>query len=134
MTALPESEGSVRAWLRATSPITALVDSRTYFAMPTQDRPQTPFIVFYRTSGTPDQHWTDHPDITIECWGENKNEASNLAKVVAQELLSLDEGSHIVIDGVRYAGASINRGPVPMSGTSKAKRYIVEATFHMRLV
>lgn len=129
---LPETEGPMRSWLRARPSISAYVGTRVYFAVPEQDRPELPFLVFYRVGGLPDEYQYDHPDFIIEAWGKNKNEASNVAKTVAENILDGINERPIVLDGVVIQPESLNMGPVPSSGVSWAKRYRTDASMRMR--
>lgn len=129
---LPETEGPMRAWLRARPSLSALVGTRVYFAVPEQDRPELPFLVFYRVGGLPDTQQSEWPDFIIEAWGQNKNEASNLAKTVAENILDATEERPVIIDGVKIEAVSVNMGPVQSGGVSWAKRYRVDASMRMR--
>lgn len=124
----------MRGWLRARPDVMALVGTRVYFAVPEQDRPELPFLVFYRVGGLPDNMQTEHPDFIIEAWGKNKNEASNLASVVAGTIMDSQHEPPVIIDGVRVLMGEVNLGPVPSSGVSWAKRYRIDASMHMRTV
>lgn len=129
---LPETEGALRGWLRSNAEISSLVGQRVYFAVPQQDKPQTPFIVLYRVGGSPDLMQHDHPDFILECWGSNKHDASSLASVVAGEINESNHRPPVVIDGVNVIAGTVNFGPLPNGGTDWAKRYRVDTTFHMR--
>ena len=129
---LPDSDAALRGWLHALTPVTALVAQRSFFAMPKQDTPVLPFIVFYRVAGVPDEHGQDYPDYIFECWGVNKHAASQLALTLAGVII--DENSYRpnpIYAGVRIKAGRINAGPVQNSGTGNAKRYRLDATFHM---
>jgi len=130
---VPSALGATRSWIRSTS-IGPMTGNRNYFEIPQQDRPELPFTVHYRYGGTVDDQWMDHPDMSFECWGENKKAAEDLAIALVGELITLDQGRHLVIDGVRYCGATLNIGPVPNPSPSWAKVFRVDATLHMRLV
>ncbi len=131
--ALPDSKAVLRSWLRGNAPIFTVIDNRTYFAMPEQDRPQAPFTVHYRVGGLVDDMWQDYPDFIIECWGNNQKEADDLARLIAGQMLTLENGRHPIVDGVRICGAQVN-SMVPIDGTKWAKRTRLDTTFHMRLV
>lgn len=123
----------MRSWLRARPSIAAWVGNRVYFAVPEQDKPELPFLVFYRVGGLPDTQQSEWPDFIIEAWGSNKNEASKVAKTVAENILDASEERPVVVDGVKVEAVSVNMGPVPASGVSWAKRYRVDASMRMRL-
>jgi hypothetical protein len=129
---LPETEGPMRGWLRANAGISAVVGDRVYFSMPEQDSPQLPCIVFFRVGGLPDEFSQDYPDFIFECWDINKNNASNLATVVASEINDSQWKRPVVVNGIEVCMGTVNFGPVPSGGTSRAKRYRVDATFQMR--
>lgn len=93
-----------------------------------------PFLVFYRVGGLPDHMSTDHPDFIIEVWGENKHQASTLASKVAGTIMDSQHERPVIIDGVKISMGDINLGPVPSSGVSWAKRYRIDASFHMHTV
>lgn len=129
---LPETEGALRAWLRLNTNVAAKVGQRVYFAMPEQDRPELPCIVFYRVGGSPDDMRQDYPDFIIEAWGSNKHEASSLGSTIADEIEQSNHRPPVVVDGVRVMAGTVNFGPIPRGGTDWAKRYRVDTTFHMR--
>lgn len=133
-TPLPESEGPMRGWLRANAGISAVVDSRVYFGMPEQDEPTLPFLIFYRAGGLPDDMGHDYPDYIIECWGENKNAAANLGKTVAQEIMMSNHRPPVEINGAHIKCGTVNSGPLPNGGTSRAKRYRLDVSMMMRAV
>lgn len=122
----------MRSWLRARPTIAAYVGTRVYFSPPEQDKPELPFLVFYRVGGLPDTQQHDHPDFIIEAWGKNKNEASNVAKTVAENILDATEERPVILDGVVIQPESLNMGPVQTGGVSWAKRYRVDASMRMR--
>ena len=119
---LASAEGTLRGWLQSCAAISAVTGERQYFAMPQKDRPQTPFIVLYRIGGAPDQFGQDYPDVIIECWGSTKIEADSLGRVVAREIMAIE----------RPVLIEVNLGPVPSTGTPYAKRYRIDASFHIR--
>ncbi len=129
---LPETEGALRSWLRLNTSIAAKVGQRVYFAVPEQDRPELPCLVFYRVGGLPDDMQQDYPDFIIECWGGNKHEASTLASTVAGEVNASNHRPPVIVDGVKVMAGTVNFGPVPMGGVDWAKRYRVDTSFHMR--
>lgn len=129
---LPESEGPMRGWLRGNAEIAAIVGTRVYFAVPEQDRPTLPFIVFYRVGGAPDDMQQDYPSYVIEAWGENKHQASSLGTVIAHEIEQSNHRPPVIVDGAKVLAGTVNSGPVQRPGTSWAKRYRIDATFHIR--
>jgi hypothetical protein len=123
----------MRGWLRANAAIAAVVPSaRVFFGMPEQDRPATPFIVFYRVGGAPDDKQQDYPSFVIEAWGSTKHEASNLGALIAGEIEESNHRPPVIVDGAKVLAGSVNSGPVQRPGTSWAKRYRIDATFQMR--
>lgn len=130
---LPETEGTMRAWLRARLNIAALVSDRVYFAVPEQDNPTLPFLVFYRVGGLPDVQQHDNPDFVIEAWGKHKHEASSVAKTVATEILDAVDERPVTVDGVKVFSSGVNLGPIPSSGVKGAKRYRIDCSMRMRL-
>ncbi len=56
---LPNSEGALRGWLRSFTVLTDVVQSRVWFSIPEQDRPQLPGLVLYRDGGAPDTYGYD---------------------------------------------------------------------------
>lgn len=133
MSSLPETEGAMRTWLRLNAVVSARVGERTYFTMPQQDRPELPCIVFYRVGGLPDWMWQDYPDFILECWGANKKEASDVARELAGEIEQSNYRPPVVAGDARVMAGTVNFGPVPSGGTDWAKRYRVDASFHMRM-
>lgn len=127
---LPDSEGALRAWLRSCASITALCEQRQYFEMPKQDRPETPFILLYRIGGAPDDKGQDYPDFIIECWGENKHRANLLARTVSAEIMAVT--APVLVGDAYVMGATVNFGPTQTSGQTWAKRYRIDASFHIR--
>src|SRR5690349_23570092 len=123
----------MRGWLRLNANISAVVGQRVYFAMPTQDRPELPFLLLYRVGGLPDDKQQDYPDFIIECWARIKHDASDLARIVASEIEESNHKPPVLVDGVKVLAGSVNFGPVPSGGTDWAKRYRVDTSFHMRL-
>lgn len=133
MDLLPETEGPMRGWLRGNTAIANVVSTRVYFSEPQQDRPQLPFIVFYRVGGSPDDMRQDYPEYIIEAWGSNKHEASSLGTVIAGQIEESNHRPPVIVDGVKVLAGTVNFGPVQQLGTSWAKRYRVDATFQMRV-
>jgi hypothetical protein len=131
---LPESEGPIRRWLQENTMISSLIGERVYFSMPQQDAPTLPCIVTYRVGGLPDEFMQDYPDMVIECWGATKYAASTLARVVASEILLSQSRPPVIFDGVAVVMGSVNFGPLPSGGNTKARRYRVDTTFHLRRV
>lgn len=132
MTDYVDSEGAVREWTRGRPRVATLVDGRVYFAVPEQTRPTLPMVVEYRVGGSPDSHGHDYPRIVFECWGENKHQASQLAKELAAEIQDSQEQAPVNVTGGVVVSGEVTNGPVPMGGTSYAKRYRVDATFMVR--
>lgn len=132
--ALPDTEWTMKRWLELTTGIYTFVAGRVYFSMPEQDKPDTPFVVFYRVGGSPDGMRQEMPDFILECWGKNKKEASDVAIAIADEIEAFQLAPFPVIDGVRIVGMRVNQGPVPNGGTTKAKRYRLDVTCQMRKV
>lgn len=132
MSDLPETEGAMRAWLRARTRTAAAVAERVYFAAPESDDPVLPCLIFYRVGGLPDAMGQDYPDFIIECWGKNKNEASTVAVAVCSDIMDSQQMPPAIHGGVKVMMGSVNLGPVPSAGTGKAKRYRIDASFHMR--
>lgn len=131
---LPECEGALRSWLRLNVKISAQVGQRVYFAMPEQDRPQLPCIVFTRVGGIPDDKGQEYPDFIIEAWANNKHNASRLASIIAAEVELSNHRPPVTIDGVKVMAGTVNFGPIPRGGTDWAKRYRVDTSFHMRSI
>lgn len=131
---LPDSEYTLKRWLDETVGIHSWIEGRAYFNVPEKDNPTLPFVVFYRVGGSPDGMKQDHPDFIIECWGKNKKEASDVAIAIADEITALEMAPTPIISGVRIVGANVNSGPMQVGGTTKAKRYRLDVTFHMRKV
>lgn len=128
---LPSSIGTVRGWMRANVPITTLTGQRQYFGMPRKDRPTTPFIILYRVGGAPDDFGQDYPQFIIECWADDKTAAENLGLVVAAEIQYIRRPVIVTDHGIVLAG-EVNVGPIETSGTPDARRYRIDATFHLR--
>jgi hypothetical protein len=122
----------MRSWLRLNAEIAALVETRVYFGMPEQDRPELPFVVFYRVGGSPDDMQQDYPDFIIEAWGVNKHAASTLGKTIAGEVEQSNHRAPVVVDEVKVIAGTVNLGPIPNGGTDWAKRYRIDTSFHMR--
>lgn len=127
---LPETEGPMRGWLRGQPAIAALVGARVYFAVPEQDRPELPFIVFHRVGGLPDDTQHDHPDFIVECWGSNKHEASTLATTVASRVMDATHEGPSAYEGVKVE-ACRSSGPIMAPGLTWAKRYRVDVSMRM---
>ena len=124
----------MRGWLRAIPSITALTAQRQYFDAPRSDDPTTPYIVLYRVGGLSDWHFQEYPDFILECWGENKTEASDLGVVVATEIQKLEYARPLTIGNTKVVGGTVNSGPLPFGGSGKAKRYRLDVSMHMRRV
>ncbi len=129
MTNLVDAEGVVRAWLRAQAKISALLVDRVYFTMPEQDRPALPMATFVRVGGGIDYCGHDNARVIVECWGVTKHDAAELARVVAESMIDAVPGAYA--NGY-VSGVGDVVGPLPRTGTSWAKRYIVEGTFSVR--
>lgn len=127
---IPSSIGTIRGWMRENIFIATVTENRQYFGMPERDRPETPFIIMYRVGGAPDDFGQDYPQLILECWGGNKHEAESLGLVVAREVQGLTKPVRIG-DAWLMAG-EVNVGPIESSGTTYAKRYRIDATFHLR--
>ncbi len=130
---IPSANGTLRGWLRLKPSITALCGQRQYFGMPRKDRPVTPFIIMYRIGGTPDIFGQDYPQMIIETWGATEYEAEQLGIAVVSEINANPFKPVDVPEFGRVCDASTNLGPVPTTGTDYAKRYRIDATFHLRL-
>lgn len=126
---LPSSEGTVRGWLRAVPAIVALTGQRQYFSMPRQDELVFPFILLYRIGGSPDHFGQDYPQCVFECWGRTKMDADALGRVVASSIIGIRPVR--IVDAWMMAG-DVNLGPVQTTGSVDAKRYRIDATFHIR--
>ncbi len=130
MLLLPDSEGAIRGWLRSCASIVALCAQRQYFEMPRQDRPDTPFILLYRIGGKPDDQGQDYPDLIIECWGATGHKANELGRTVAAEIMALT--APVLVGDAYVMGGTVNLGPIQTSGQPWAKRYRIDASFHIR--
>lgn len=131
--ALPETDGPMREWLRSFSTITTITAQRQYFGEPPKvDEPELPFIVFYRVGGIPDTHQQDYPDYVFECWGANKFLAASLATVLAGLIQDSNEKPPVITTGGKVMAGLVNSGPVQMGSVARAKRYRIDASFHIR--
>jgi hypothetical protein len=128
---LPSSIGTVRGWMRSNVPITTLTGQRQYFGMPRKDKPATPFVLMYRVGGAPDNFGQDYPQLIIECWADTKTLAEELGLVVAAEIQYIRRPVLVAGQGVVMSG-KVNLGPIETSGTPDARRYRIDATFHLR--
>ncbi len=128
---LPSSIGTVRGWMRLNVPITTLTSDRQYFGMPRTDKPATPFIIMYRVGGAPDDFGQDYPQLIIECWAKTKTDAEKLGLVVAAEIQYIRRPVIVPNIGVVKSG-EVNVGPIETSGTPDARRYRIDATFHLQ--
>lgn len=128
---LPSSIGTVRGWMRGNVPIATLTGQRQYFAMPRKDKPTTPFVIMYRVGGAPDNFGQDYPQLIIECWADTKTDAENLGLVVAAEIQYIRRPVLVTGYGVVMSG-EVNVGPIETGGTPDARRYRIDATFHLR--
>lgn len=133
MTDLPETEGAMRAWLRSRTRTAAKVAERVYFAAPESDEPILPCLIFYRVGGLPDAMGQDYPDFIIEAWGATKHEASTTARDVCADIMDSQHMPPVIVNGVKVMQGDVNLGPLPTSGTGKAKRYRIDASMHMRV-
>lgn len=115
--------------MRANLFITAVIEQRQYFGMPEKDRPTTPFVIMYRVGGKPDYMGQDYPQLIIECWGRNKHEAESLGLVMTREINGIKP---VQVDDAWVLAGEVNVGPIESSGTPDAKRYRIDATFHIR--
>lgn len=129
---LPNAEGALREWFRAQAQITMLCGQRQYFSLPRADELTYPLMVFYRVGGAPDERGWDHPDFIVECWGTTKFEASNLGLVVASVIADSCNRAPIDTEHAHVASGTVNSGPIESGGIVKAKRYRIDATFHIR--
>lgn len=118
----------MRAWLCSRI---GSVDNRVYFAVPEQDAPTLPFLVFYRVGGLPDNQQHDNPDYVIECWGATKKAAADLATEVAGAVLDATHEAPTYVEGAVVMSSGVN-GLAPSTGTPRAKRYRVDASMRMR--
>lgn len=129
---LPDTDGAMRSWMRSAVEITSIVAQRIYFKLPQQDSPIYPLLTFYRVAGFPDEHGQDYPDYIFECWGVNKHGAGRLALALAGLVTDQDTyRPNLIFDGARIKSGRVNAGPYEISGTNAAKRYRLDATFHM---
>jgi hypothetical protein len=117
--------------MRLNVPITTLTSDRQYFGMPRTDKPATPFIIMYRVGGAPDDFGQDYPQLIIECWAKTKTDAEKLGLVVAAEIQYIRRPVIVPNIGVVKSG-EVNVGPIETSGTPDARRYRIDATFHLQ--
>ena len=115
--------------MRANMFITSVMAERQYFGMPEKDKPTTPFTIMYRVGGSPDHMGQDYPQLIIEAWGGTKHEAESLALVLAREINGIRP---VQVGSAWMLAGHVNVGPVETSGTPDAKRYRIDATFHIR--
>lgn len=69
----------------------------------------------------------------LECWASGKQakfDASVLARTVVSEIMGIRVP--VVIGGAVILDGDVNFGPTQTSGTPNAKRYRIDATFHVR--
>lgn len=128
---LPSSIGTVRGWMRLNVPIATLTAERQYFGMPRKDTPLTPFIIMYRVGGAPDDFGQDYPQLIIECWSDTKTLAEKLGLVVAAEIQYIRRPVIVTDFGIVKSG-EVNVGPIETGGTPDARRYRIDATFHLQ--
>ncbi len=128
---LPSNIGTLRGWMRGNVPITTLTGDRQYFAMPRKDKPDTPFILLYQVGGAPDDFGQNYPQFIIECWADTKQTAENLGLVVAAEIQFIRRPVNVTGQGTVLAG-NVNVGHIETGGTPDARRYRIDATFHLR--
>lgn len=131
---LADPDKTIRSFLRSRASLSAFIDDRVYFAVPEQDRPTLPFILMYQVGGTVDYAQVSRCEYIFECWARNKFEASNLSRLLIDELLLIDDGTPVTVEGVRIVGSRINQGSLPVEGTSWAKRYRVDTSWWLRAV
>lgn len=117
--------------MRQNAPIVTLSGQRQYFAMPRKDAPIGPFIILYRIGGAPDDFGQDYPQLIIECWADTKTNAEKLGLVVASEIQFISKPVNVTNYGT-VMGGNVNLGPIETSGTPDARRYRIDATFHLR--
>lgn len=67
-------------WMLATTAVTALIDDRTYTAVPA--RPAWPLVRTTRIGGTREL-WLDHPLLQIDVWGGPKATALEVIETIA---------------------------------------------------
>jgi len=111
----------------------ALTSNRQYFAMPERDTPETPYILLYRIGGSPDSFGQDYPQVILECWASGKQakfDASTLGRVVAREVMGIRVP--VLVGDAWVLAGEVNFGPVQTTGAPNAKRYRIDATFHIR--
>lgn len=132
MPPLIDPDKTIRTVLRSIPSISALIDERVYFAVPEQDRPQLPFILMYTVGGRADYSRIGQYEYVLECWANNKFNASELARTLGEELLVMDDGLPTPVDGVRIAGVRLNHLGLPVQGTSWAKRFRVDTSWWLR--
>lgn len=80
---LPDVEGAVRDALRADDDVTALVDERVFFGVPSN--PTWPLITVQRVGGgdDPGEAPIDLALVQIDCWGAERNKAQAWAVAAA---------------------------------------------------
>lgn len=80
---LPDVEGGVRAALRADDGVSALVDQRVYFGVPSN--PVWPLVTVQRIGGgdDPGDAPIDQALVQIDCWGADRNKTQAWAVAAA---------------------------------------------------
>lgn len=125
----------MRAWLREQAGLAALVGTRVYLGEPPrQDNPELPMLVFYVVGGLPDGFGHIDPNFVVECWATNLHGAMQLGMAVAQCVMDGSSGPFVELEDTKIKPTTVNLGPVPSSGTSKAKRVRIDVSMRMRVV
>lgn len=103
MTAFPDTEGAVRAWLRSAPDVSALVGQRVFFGVPKGATEATfPLVVVQRVGGgdDPSEAPVDIALVQLDCWG-GIDDSGNGRKAQATAL----------VNAVRSAAADL-RSPI----------------------
>lgn len=125
---MTDALGVVRAWIRAQELVPA---DNVVFSVPEMNQPPLPLIVISRQGGAT-TYWLDSPRFTFECWGENKNLASDIATNLAKSVANIDNMPMFEHETWVITGAQIDQ-VAERPGVSWAKRFHVDAQFHIRM-
>lgn len=126
-----EAEGPIRTWARGQTALTSVVGASGIFFGAPKARP-LPVITMSRIGGSPVLGETPIDSVTIsfDVWGRTKQEASQLAAVLASLIESLQPGT-LLDASLRCKGASIVLflWRPDTSADPPIPRYVVDATF-----
>lgn len=130
MYAEPDIEYAAKKWAQTDPLLTPLVAGRVFFAFPA-GTPTYPLLTVAIISGTFDAGVpVALPRLTFDCWGQTKQQASDLRRALTTALRSLDNVA-LTPDVHCYETTDIFYTWQP-DNEAKLARYVVDATLAVR--